>query len=698
MSSSPLFSLPLELYRPIIQHIDDRQTLLNLLLTFSLFHYEAERCLYHSFSLASFRPKHHRDSQVGFFRRLTGCERVALFVRRIDIVHESGPHRIRDDDEEFQDLLPRALKAAINLKYLSFGSLGCLPAAHILRSCTFQLLGFNWYCHSDEHELRSFLMEQRELRELHVRWRESVDGPHHSALRRLDKFTGCYDAIKSFLPLRNVAHLHWVPDIDDEPQIESLSEMSAAMNRLTTLVFGGYFWTDFQVVANHITNLRFLELIGRHGDPVELMVHVPQLEGLTLSRAWGPRHSLYNIDACRDFVPRIYKCSPKLLFIDVHLETGWEDGVYNHTVYRRWDAVVIHNPLAMALILLLAVEPAAPAFYHEGLVLHHVNDRSTLLELMVTSSAMYPEAERRLYHAFDQKCYASDRELHAQLRILCIEHWHEPAERRKCHHAEDETYYGLFSSALEAMVNLENLSFGSACDVAFGRVLHGCTFQLHTLIWNSSHAEVDLARFLPKQAHLRYLGRLLWKQECPPLPSGALPNLRTIQGNYVAISALLPGRDIVYLHWVPYRDDPVPSVSLIAESLNRLTALVFGGRFWEDFRVVADLLQNLKYLELVGFQRDIPDLTSRIPQLEGLTLSRAWGPTMCLYDNDICMDLVPRLFSAGLCLRFVDVQFGSPNREGYSLQNYLRWTREGSSPRDVIHDEEIPWYRDFLLL
>ncbi|KIY47674.1 hypothetical protein FISHEDRAFT_74475 [Fistulina hepatica ATCC 64428] len=345
MSSSPLFSVPVELYRPIVQHIDisdDRQTLLDLLLTSSQLHYEAERCLYHSFTLDSFRPKQHRGSLVGFFRRLIECERVALLVHCIDIQNDpTSPFYIGNDDTEYWDLLPHALKVVINLKYLSFTTLGDRPAAHILRGCTFQLLGFNWYCRYDEDNLRSFLTEQRELNELCVDWRTGVDGLPHSALQRLNKFEGSYYAIKLFLPLRNIAHLHWVPDHDDEPQIEPPSELSAAMNRLTTLVFGGLYRVDFQAVANHISNLRFLELVGNHGVPaVFTTVHIPQLEGLTLSRAWSTIDTDYNIDACRDFVPRTFECFPKLQFIDIQpLGTGCEDGdCDNHcnTAYQRW--------------------------------------------------------------------------------------------------------------------------------------------------------------------------------------------------------------------------------------------------------------------------------------------------------------------------------------------------------------------------
>ncbi|KIY48521.1 hypothetical protein FISHEDRAFT_73492 [Fistulina hepatica ATCC 64428] len=340
MSISPLFSLPLELYRPIVQHIsDDRQTLLDLLLTSSQLHYEAERCLYHSFSLGSFRPRQHHGALVGFFRRLVECERIALLVHRINIQHNPTSHYSPDDDMEYQDLLPRALKAVINLKYLSFTILERHSAAYVLRGCKFQLFGFYWYCHSDERNLRSFLTEQCELRELCVEWGEGVDGVHHSALQHLDKFKGSYYAIKSFLPLRNIAHLHWVPDRHDQPQIESPSELSAAMNRLTTLVFGGFWRADFQDVANHISNLRFLELIGNRGVPaVFTTVYIPQLEGLTLSRAWGTSHPFYNIDTCRNFVPRIYECFPKLQFIDIQLGAlaGWKDSVYNKAIYRRW--------------------------------------------------------------------------------------------------------------------------------------------------------------------------------------------------------------------------------------------------------------------------------------------------------------------------------------------------------------------------
>jgi hypothetical protein len=77
--------IPVELYRPIVETISDRNTLLSLLLASRHLSTEAERILYHNMEWDDDNSKSSDSdvvSQTLFFRTVIDCPRVARLVWR----------------------------------------------------------------------------------------------------------------------------------------------------------------------------------------------------------------------------------------------------------------------------------------------------------------------------------------------------------------------------------------------------------------------------------------------------------------------------------------------------------------------------------------------------------------------------------------------------------------------------------------
>lgn len=198
--------LPVELYRPIVQHLDskiDRQALLSLLLSSSALRSEAERALYHTVS------ETYQRNTLLFLKTVVAHPRLACLVRSYQ------QSRIDTDEAVFSALLMDALAAFVNLKRLIFSDKRARFHVSILHWCTFQLTEFRWTCDTptegEPEELALFLDSQHSLRTLEVAW--FPPAYNAASTRHLRHLVGNYRAIHAILPGRKITSLHWTrPD------------------------------------------------------------------------------------------------------------------------------------------------------------------------------------------------------------------------------------------------------------------------------------------------------------------------------------------------------------------------------------------------------------------------------------------------------------------------------------------------------
>lgn len=105
---SSMASLPVELYGVIIEHIQDRESLLSLLLLTPTSKAVVERTLYHT-------PKFTSDEQQRrFLRHISTCERVASLVVHLQITRPLHPSSSWSSDVSW-DLLLSALQSSTSL-------------------------------------------------------------------------------------------------------------------------------------------------------------------------------------------------------------------------------------------------------------------------------------------------------------------------------------------------------------------------------------------------------------------------------------------------------------------------------------------------------------------------------------------------------------------------------------------------------
>ena len=166
-----------------------------------------------------------------------------------------------------------------------------------------------------------------------------------------------------------------------------------------------------------------------------------------------------------------------------------------------------------------------------------------------------------------------------------------------------EPLWGLTCRGLQSMVNLKILVFRSWYGHPSAQILHGCTFQLEALKWESCDDEELLLEFLIDQPHLHAL-KVDWKR--PALDtSGVCPGLQVLHGDRNTINAFLPGRRVTSLKWTPNRDEVLlnHSIDHLSEEFHYIRFFTFGG-FWGRPRLdlVIRHLRAVEVLELVGLE------------------------------------------------------------------------------------------------
>lgn len=262
----------MELIRPIVELVHDRGALFNLLLTSSVFKFEAERVLYCSMK------DEDRKTQMGFLKAVLHNSEYAAHV----CVYHAPIGRIHKHDTLWRRL-GTALRSMCNLKELVVAEFSSplLPATQDRKSIPFALERFQCRVESihDHKRLGHFLAGQPQLLKINV---EMVhDDPayieHFSSTftPKLSLLRGPLEALKAFLPERGITMLAWETESSDfSPEyLPILSSLAPYFQHLKYLSFGPPEPsvdkdTYLLPIAHHFGSLEYLDLVGSRVRPI----------------------------------------------------------------------------------------------------------------------------------------------------------------------------------------------------------------------------------------------------------------------------------------------------------------------------------------------------------------------------------------------------------------------------------------------
>ncbi|KAF5389331.1 hypothetical protein D9757_003534 [Collybiopsis confluens] len=246
------------------------------------------------------------------------------------------------EDHIFWEILPKALRALVNLKTLQFRTTGGGPIEGLLDGCTFQLEDLHWHCHSDELKIQSFLPTQRGLRRLSLGgWDDTRFSAPSSNAGQPDfrELAGSYGVVHAFLPGREITRLRWVPDLDDPWDTSTgldIEGLATSLEKLKYLSFGGYFTRPHLCsISDHLSSLFYLELMGYDRQEDESVCSLPSLKWLRISIRWGLSQS--SISDPQERTVQMFTCSKSLQTIEVQEEAKFDNHGNKIHSYNRWD-------------------------------------------------------------------------------------------------------------------------------------------------------------------------------------------------------------------------------------------------------------------------------------------------------------------------------------------------------------------------
>lgn len=219
---------------------------------------------------------------------------------------------------------------------------------------------------------------------------------------------------------------------------------------------------------------------------------------------------------------------------------------------------------------------------------------------------MRDEAERELYAKIDETC-ASDSWLHVTFLSTIIRTPRLAALVRVYHSfnivdPHERPLWDLLRDAFKLMTGLKELYFRSIGGYPAGELLIDAPFALERLHWANHSEGPDIQKVLEQQNGLKYL--YLELRNGSFLTPGCVPQLEELAGNRVTLEALLPGRHVRDVMWIPVlQDASFGNVFMFSmqNALNNVVTLSYGGYFSRPhFGLVADHLHNLERLELMG--------------------------------------------------------------------------------------------------
>ncbi|KAF8892362.1 hypothetical protein CPB84DRAFT_1848796 [Gymnopilus junonius] len=242
-------------------------------------------------------------------------------------------------------------------------------------------------------------------------------------------------------------------------------------------------------------------------------------------------------------------------------------------------------------------------------IISHVAERSLLLSLCLTNQLLRYSAGKQLYSIVAD---LENRDL--QIKFLTV----ITQTPRLALYVKEYRSYSIISSSgdpalrelthdgLVAMKGLKVLIFREGSGQPCAEILdmdNGVAFQLIKLHWGSHSDENSMRKVLVQQG--RTLRELYLQSRSGTLfPLAACPHLDYLSGNYHTIEALLSGRHVTRLRWVPDLFDPFShfgKLEDVKKELDQIRTLHLGGYFGRPhLKCLSGYFSKLEALELVG--------------------------------------------------------------------------------------------------
>ncbi|KAF4622524.1 hypothetical protein D9613_009631 [Agrocybe pediades] len=280
-------------------------------------------------------------------------------------------------------------------------------------------------------------------------------------------------------------------------------------------------------------------------------------------------------------------------------------------------------------------------------------DLHTLYNLCLTSKCIQYDAEKHLYARGVSQEHSEDVPLHIRF-LRTITQDTTRAERLAGYvkeycidsivHFEEDPLWSLLAAGLRRMVNLKSLDLRTFGGHPSGELLLGAPFRLRKLIWRNHSDEAHMRRILLEQTELVELGLDSQEQVFnlqnddaddswdgkPLYDVSACPKLEVLRGNRYTIEALLPGRNVTRLCWIPDLEDvtfgPLKPEQGMHEALARVKVFSLGGYFSRpSLELFVHSLREVEVLELLGLHPHEIPLLKQLKTLQEIVLSLSWG-------------------------------------------------------------------------
>jgi hypothetical protein len=247
-------TLPVELYRQIVQYVTSQRDLCALARVSRAFQLEAERVLYHSLQL-----RHH-------IKTLWRCEslatqpRLAAYVRRLSIII---------DQYTPLDSIARALASCQNLRHLALRGAPWSDYSKVLDSVgSMEIREFTCHARGEAGVVR-FLERQKYLEEIDFEAHAfDLDNLSLNAARDLKVFTGWLTTAATIVPGRPVRLLNLTSDMTNDATVRAVQKLSEVNGEIEALdirmgvLRNPISWAILESVFISMRGIRFLGVIS----------------------------------------------------------------------------------------------------------------------------------------------------------------------------------------------------------------------------------------------------------------------------------------------------------------------------------------------------------------------------------------------------------------------------------------------------
>ncbi|KAF9457340.1 hypothetical protein BDZ94DRAFT_1326362 [Collybia nuda] len=324
-------------------------------------------------------------------------------------------------------------------------------------------------------------------------------------------------------------------------------------------------------------------------------------------------------------------------------------------------------------------------------IIDYIDDKRTVLSMLVTFKAAHSQAERKLYHNIKLTSPTAHKLFLDSILDPKRPYLAPYVRRYSLANAPviDHGFNTQLTSALGVFVNLKYLSFWGLPGYPSTRVLPTeipCPFQLHTFHWGLGTHDYLLEPFLKIQKSLEVLW-LLTRRDPPTIPSSSLRNLRSLGLTTKMITNVVPGHDkITCLQWEPDSHQLSIDATLISP-FSHIRILSFGIlRERPSLWSIVFLLEHLEVLELGGFQAGESIDLYKLTYLQTLVIG-------CHAEHGLKRRVeinIQEAFDQMACLERIDLEQTSSQAPSIT---YERWVRAVGTPTEV-NVLEVIWWRE----